>query len=97
MKNTICVTGLAGKYSEKIAQILADELKSFYANIIKMLEFDIVDIKNTIMVCGINYYKDLVSKKLKENNMHDKSREMIEKVALSYSYDEAFEHSRKEA
>lgn len=33
----------------------------------------------------------LVSKTLKQNNMHDKSREMIEKVALSYSYDEAFD------
>ena len=37
----------------------------------------------------------IVSKKLKENNMHDKSKEMIEKVALSYSYDEAFEHIKE--
>ena len=33
----------------------------------------------------------VVSKTLKENNMVDASREMIERVAKSYSYDEAFD------
>lgn len=32
----------------------------------------------------------LASKTLKQNNMYDESREMIEKACLSYSYDEAF-------
>lgn len=33
----------------------------------------------------------LVSKKMKENNMIDASREMIERATQSYSYDEAFD------
>ena len=37
----------------------------------------------------------LASKTLKQNNMHDKSREMIEKSTLSYSYDEAFDIIRE--
>ena len=32
----------------------------------------------------------LTSKKLKENNMRDESREMIERATTSYSYDDAF-------
>lgn len=37
----------------------------------------------------------LASKKLKQNNMHNESREMIEKASLSYSYDEAFDVIRE--
>lgn len=33
----------------------------------------------------------LASKTLKQNNMYDESRQMIERVALSYSYDEAYD------
>lgn len=33
----------------------------------------------------------LASKTLKQNNMYDESRKMIERAALSYSYDEAFD------
>lgn len=32
-----------------------------------------------------------VSKTLKENNMFDESKEMIERATLSYSYDEALD------
>lgn len=48
-------------------------------------------------ICNIsdtygNMFKMLgeVSYKLKENNMYDESREMIERATLSYDYDEAF-------
>lgn len=33
----------------------------------------------------------LASKTLKENNMVDESRKMIERATMSYSYDEAFD------
>ncbi len=66
MKNNICVTGLLSKYTENIAKQLSQALETNFANLISMVEFDIVDISNTINVCGLDYYKDIVAKKLKE-------------------------------
>ena len=66
MKKNICITGLLTKYSENITEQFAKEMESFYANVLKLVQFDIVDISNTIELCGVLYYKELVGKKLKE-------------------------------
>ncbi len=84
MKSTICITGLADNYSERITQLMADELNLFYANIIKMLEFDIVDISKTIKICGMNYYKELIAKKLKEVSTFDNTIAYLNYYVLQY-------------
>jgi len=84
MKSTICITGLANNYSERITQLLADKLGLFYANIIKMLEFDIVDISSTIKICGMAYYKDLIAKKLKEVSTFDNTIAYLNYYVLQY-------------
>ncbi len=66
MKNNICITGLLSKYTEEIAIDLAVALDTNYASLVSMVEFDIVDISDTINVCGLDYYKNIVAKKLKE-------------------------------
>ena len=71
MKKNICITGLLNKYCENISQLLAQELEVFFADVIKFVQFDIVDISSTIDICGINYYKGLVSKKLKELSKYE--------------------------
>ena len=82
-------------------------IANYYINMAKDMEAGNKKIDNSKVeqqkpVCNI--YKahaympeiiGLASKTLKQNNMHDKSREMIEKVALSYSYDEAFEYIKE--
>ena len=71
MKKNICITGLLNKYSENIAEMLAKELEVFFANVIKFVQFDSIDISNTIEICGIEYYRKIVSKKLKELSKYD--------------------------
>ena len=82
-------------------------IANYYINMAKDMEAGNKKIDNSKVeqqkpVCNI--YKahaympeiiGLASKTLKQNNMQDKSREMIEKVALSYSYDEAFDHIKE--
>ena len=71
MKKNICITGLLNDFSEHIAENLAKDLDVFFANVLKFVQFDIVDISNTIEVCGVDYYKKLISKKLKELSKYD--------------------------
>ena len=71
MKKNICVTGLLSNYVEDITKELADDFDLFYANVVKMLEFDIIDIHNTISICGLEYYKKLLFKKIKELSTYD--------------------------
>ncbi len=85
MKNCICITGLAGKFTENITKKLAKELDLYYANVINMLEFDIIDIRNTINICGLDYYKKLVAKKLKELTTYENDIVYLNYYILQYS------------
>ena len=71
MKKNICITGLLDNYSESITLKLAGELGVFFANVFKLIQFDIVDVSSTIEICGLDYYKVLVAKKLKELSKFD--------------------------
>ena len=78
-------------------------IANYYINISKEMKKENTKTENSKMeykkpIC--NVYKaygnmveilGLASKTLKQNNMYDKSREMIEKATLTYSYDEAFD------
>ena len=66
MKNNICITGLLSKYAEEVAKEVSVALDTNFANLMSMVEFDIVDVSNTINVCGLDYYKEIVAKKLKD-------------------------------
>lgn len=71
----------------------------YYVNISK--EVDNIEADNSKSeyqkpICNVETYATMyelicsASKTLKQNNMNNKSREMIEKATLSYSYDDAF-------
>ena len=47
--------------------------------------------KELSSLVGVPTILGAASKILKENNMHDESREMIERATLTYGYDEALE------
>ena len=71
----------------------------YYVNISK--EIDNIEVDNSKReyekpICNVETYATMyelicsASKTLKQNNMNNESREMIEKATLSYSYDDAF-------
>jgi len=76
---------------------------NYYINISKEMEKEKIKTDNSQKkhqkpICNIHkaygYMPEilgLASQKLKQNNMHDESRKMIEKATLSYSYDDAFD------
>lgn len=76
---------------------------NYYINISKEMEkenikTDSSENKNQKPICNIHKaygnmleILGLASLKLKQNNMNDESRKMIERATLSYSYDEAFD------
>ena len=84
MKKNICVTGLLSNYVEDITKELADDFDLFYANVVKMLEFDIIDIHNTISICGLEYYKKLLFKKIKELSTYDNTLIFLNNYILQY-------------
>ena len=85
MKKNICITGLLSGYSEHIAELLAKDLDVFFADVLKMVQFDIVDVSNTIELCGVDYYKELISKKLRELSKFDDVIIFCQYYYLQYS------------
>ena len=76
-------------------------IAKYYINISKEMQKENVETENSKQrkpICNVHkaygYMPEIIglaSKTLKQNNMHNESREMIEKATLSYSYDEAFD------
>lgn len=68
----------------------------YYVNISKDIEVDNSKRENEKPICNVETYATMyelicsASKTLKQNNMNDESRKMIERATLSYSYDDAF-------
>lgn len=73
----------------------------YYIKISKEMEKENIEVDNSNSeyqkpICNVRIYGNmyelicLASKTLKQNNMHNESREMIERATLSYSYDDAF-------
>ena len=84
MEKNICIIGLLNNYTSKIANDLSKELDCYYANISKLVEFDIVDVSNTIEICGLDYYKQLVVKKIKEVSEYENTIASVEYYMLQY-------------
>ncbi len=84
MDKNICITGLLNKYSTHIAEILAKSLDVFFADLIKLVEFDIINIKDTIEICGLDYYQNLLYKKLKELSTYDGIIAYVNYYLLNY-------------
>lgn len=77
---------VADKYINIAKQMERENLKDNSAN--RELQKPICNIYGAVVLPEI---LGLVSKTLKQNNMFDESKEMIERATLSYSYDEALD------
>lgn len=68
----------------------------YYVNISKDIEVDNSKREYEKTICNVETYATMyelicsASKTLKQNNMNNESRKMIERATLSYSYDDAF-------
>lgn len=68
----------------------------YYVNISKDIEVDNSKREYEKPICNVDSFATMyelicsASKTLKQNNMNNESRKMIEKATLSYSYDDAF-------
>lgn len=68
----------------------------YYVNISKDIELDNSKMEYKKPICNVETYATMyelicsASKTLKQNNMNNESRKMIERATLSYSYDDAF-------
>lgn len=68
----------------------------YYVNISKDIELDNSKMEFEKPICNVETYATIyelicsASKILKQNNMNNESRKMIERATLSYSYDDAF-------
>lgn len=68
----------------------------YYVNISKDIEVDNSKREYEKPICNVETYATMyeliysASKTLKQNNMNNESRKMIERATLSYSYDDAF-------
>lgn len=83
MKN-ICITGLLNNYTVDITKKLSDSMEMFFADIIKMVEFDIIDIGSTINILGLDYYKKLLYKKLREVSTFENTITYINYYIMNY-------------
>ena len=54
-KLNICVVGLAKDFTDKVCSELANSLELYYANVEKILEFELFDSANIEKVCGRDY------------------------------------------
>lgn len=54
-KLNICVVGLAKDLTDKICSELANRLELYYANVEKILEFELFDQENIEKICGKDY------------------------------------------
>lgn len=54
-KLNICVVGLARDFTDKVCADLASGLELYYANVEKILEFELFDQENMEKVCGKDY------------------------------------------
>lgn len=77
---------VANKYIQISKEMERKKLKDNSVN--KKIQKPICNIYGTVFIPEI---LGVVSKALKQNNMFEESREMIEKATLSYSYDEAID------
>ncbi|MBE5735263.1 MAG: hypothetical protein E7361_02330 [Clostridiales bacterium] len=84
MKNSICITGLLSQYTENLTKEVSIALGTNFASLSSMIEFDLVDVSETINVCGIDYYKGIVSKKLKELSSFDNTTIYANYYMLQY-------------
>lgn len=68
----------------------------YYVNISKNIEVDNAKREYEKPICNVETYATMyelicsASKTLKQNNMNNESRKMIERATLTYSYDDAF-------
>lgn len=54
-KLNICVVGLAKDLTDEVCNKLATELELYYANVQKILEFELFDYENIEKICGRDY------------------------------------------
>ena len=65
-KKNICVIGMSPEFADSIAELLADKLDMFFANVNDLIEFDLIDVAETEVVCGRDYLLKIEQKKVKE-------------------------------
>jgi len=65
-KKNICVIGMVPEFTNGIAETLADKLDMFFANVNDLIEFDLIDVAETEIICGRDYLLKIEQKKVRE-------------------------------
>lgn len=55
-KTNICVIGLSQQFADDVCNELSKRLDMYYANIEKLIEFELIDIDKMQELCGIEYF-----------------------------------------
>ena len=83
LKSNICIVGIATNFIKKISKHLADELDMFYADIMDLLQYDLLDIDLATKQTSPEYVSKLLTNKVKNVATYENTVFTINYAALT--------------
>lgn len=71
MKTNITIISLLSDFSKDVSKALADKLEMYYVDVQGMMEFNLVNDKEVIELCGVDYLNKLQSKAIADVSSYD--------------------------
>lgn len=71
MKTNITIVSLLADYSKDVCKALADRLDMYYVDVQGMMEFNLVNDKEVIEICGVEYLNKLQAKAIADVSEYD--------------------------
>jgi len=65
MKENVCVIGLCNNFTKSLAKNISDSFDMFFADIMELVRFDLLDVENARKICGDDYIKKVENGKVK--------------------------------
>lgn len=65
MKSNICVIAVDKRYSRTVAKLLSRALSTNYADINRLIEYELMDVDEVVRLCGEEYLRKLEYSKVK--------------------------------
>jgi len=65
MKQNICIIGLSNSYAAKISKSVSDAFEMFFADVMELIKFELMDVEHARILCGDEYIHKVERNKVK--------------------------------
>lgn len=65
MKQNICIIGLSNSYTAKISKYVSDSFEMFFADVMELVKFELMDVEHARVICGDDYVHKVERSKVK--------------------------------